>query len=86
MQTEHSVAVRSALLEAVLATHSGTTLARLVGAGTCGMILDAWLVVSFPTVSWPVMPVRRPGPRCGSWCLPSACDCRGRCTVPRTER
>lgn len=45
MRMEQSVAVRSALLEAVLATRSGATLARLVGSGACGMMLDTWLSV-----------------------------------------
>jgi hypothetical protein len=46
MQTEGSVSVRSALLQAVLATRSGATLARLLAAGTCAALLATWLNVT----------------------------------------
>ena len=46
MQTEGSVSVRSALLQAVLATGSGATLARLLAAGTCAALLATWLNVN----------------------------------------
>lgn len=49
MQTESSVSVRLAILQAVLATHSTATLAPLVAVGTCGTLLAAWLSVSYST-------------------------------------
>lgn len=40
------MSVRSALLQAVLATGSGATLARLLAAGTCAALLATWLNVN----------------------------------------
>jgi hypothetical protein len=52
MRTEGSVSVRSAMLQAVLATKSSATLARLLAAGTCATVLTNWLNVNPPSLLW----------------------------------